>query len=56
MQVYNLVNEQGILSTVIDRLPPGSCYLLSVLVDTEWSVNGQNVVLLMNEDFGPCTV
>jgi len=36
------------------QLPRGSCNLLSVLIEKEWSVNGQNVVLLMNENFGPC--
>jgi hypothetical protein len=47
------MSREGPESTVTDQLPPGSCYLLSVLAEKGWSLNGQNVVLLMNEDFSP---
>jgi hypothetical protein len=30
--------------------------VLSILVDKAWGLSWQQVVLLMNEDFGPCTV
>jgi hypothetical protein len=41
---------------VMGELPKGNFSLLSVVVRKGWGFSGQQVVLLTNEDFGPCTV
>jgi hypothetical protein len=38
------------------QFPPGNSNLFSILMDKRWRLIGQEVFLLVNEDFGPCTV
>jgi hypothetical protein len=35
---------------------PGNSYLLPILVEEGWILNGQKIFLIMNENFLPCTV
>jgi hypothetical protein len=50
--VHNLVMN-GDFTT---QLPLKNVDVLPFLVKKRWRLDGQQVVLLMNEEFGPCTV
>ena len=48
--------KPGLWNRVMGLLPPENSNLLSVCVGKWWKVSGLKVVVLLNEDFGPCTV
>lgn len=45
----------GTLSIVMSQFSPQNSNLLSIIVEKEWWLIGQEVVLLMNTDYGPCS-
>jgi hypothetical protein len=51
-----LDTKPGLWNTVMGLLPPENSNLLSICMGKWWRVRGLKVVMLLNEDFGPCTV
>ena len=43
-------------NSVIGRFPPENFSLFCILVEKEWRLIGQKLVLLLNEDFDPFAV
>ena len=52
--VHNLIDENGLVYSK-GSVATRKFRLLSILVEKGWRLNGQQVVLLINEDFGPGT-
>jgi hypothetical protein len=52
--VHNPIDENG-LEYSKGSVATRKFHLLSILVEKEWRLNGQQVVLLINEDVGPGT-
>jgi len=48
--------KSGVTVQYCCQLPLKNSNILSIPMEKQWRLGGQQVVLLMNEDFGSCTL
>jgi hypothetical protein len=53
---YVTLSIKRVLKYRMGQLPPGNSYILSILMEKGWRLNGQKMFLIMIENFLPCTV